>query len=72
MPPFGPVSRRELIAAFRRLGFSGPHQGGRHQFMQRGTVTVIIPNPHGSDVSTGMVGRLLREAGISRQEWERA
>ena len=70
MPPFGPVSRRELIAALRRLGFSGPHTGGRHQFMQRGSDTVIIPNPHGSDIGTGLLARLLRQAGVSRQEGE--
>jgi predicted RNA binding protein YcfA (HicA-like mRNA interferase family) len=38
--------------------------------MQRQTVTVIIPNPHGSDIGTGLLTRLLRQAGLSRQEWE--
>ncbi len=72
MPPFGPVSRRELVAALGRIGFSGPHRGGRYQFMQRGTVTVIIPNPHGPDIGMGLVTRILRRGGISRQEWESA
>ena len=46
MPPFGPIKRRELIAAFRRAGFSGPKAGGRHQYMNRAQLTVRIPNPH--------------------------
>ncbi len=69
MPPFGTVSRRELIAALRALGFSGPHQGGRHQFMQRGSVTVIIPNPHGSDISVNLLARLLRRGTDHRLSW---
>jgi hypothetical protein len=35
MPHFGPIKRRELIACLRRLGFSGPYTGGKHEFMQR-------------------------------------
>ena len=33
MPIFGPISRRDLIAALRVAGFSGPYSGGKHQFM---------------------------------------
>jgi hypothetical protein len=36
MPPFGPVSRRDLIRCLRALGFDGPYKGGRHHFMVRG------------------------------------
>jgi hypothetical protein len=65
MPPFGPVSRRDLIRNLQRLGFDGPFSGGKHQFMIRGEVTVRIPNPH-----RGLV-RILRQAGVDRDEWER-
>jgi hypothetical protein len=44
MPRFEPIRRAELITAFRALGFTGPHSGSRHSFMQRGTVRVRIPN----------------------------
>ena len=50
MPRFGPIKRRELIAGLRRLGFAGPCAGGKHQFMQRGNVSLTIPNPHASDI----------------------
>ena len=70
MPPFGPVSRRERIAALRALGFSGPYRGGRHEFMQRGEVTVALPNPHGVDIGAGLLRRILRQAGVRKQEWE--
>ena len=36
MPPFGPISRANLIRALHALGFVGPFPGGRHAFMVRG------------------------------------
>jgi len=46
MPSWKPLKRRELIAALRRAGFSGPYSGGRHEFMQKGDLVLTIPNPH--------------------------
>jgi len=37
--------------------------------MRRDEVTVIIPNPHHGDIGVGLLRRLLRQAGISREEW---
>ncbi|MBC7991710.1 MAG: type II toxin-antitoxin system HicA family toxin [Rhizobacter sp.] len=71
MPAFGPISRRDFIAALRAAGFVGPYSGGRHQFMIRGEVRLRIPNPHEGDVGRDFLSRLLRQAGISREEWER-
>jgi predicted RNA binding protein YcfA (HicA-like mRNA interferase family) len=71
MPAFAPISRKDLIRALRRAGFAGPESGHRHQFMRRGTLTVSIPNPHRSDISRELLVRILREAAISREEWEK-
>ena len=71
MPRFGPIKRRELIACLRRLGFTGPSAGGKHEFMQRGEMSLTIPNPHGSDIGPNLLGHMLRQAGIKRDEWER-
>ena len=70
MPRFGPIKRRELVAGLRRLGYSGPYTGGRHEFMLRGNVSVTIPNPHGSDIGPNLLAKVLRQAGITRDEWE--
>jgi predicted RNA binding protein YcfA (HicA-like mRNA interferase family) len=70
MPPFGPTHRGDLIKCLRRLGFEGPYSGGRHQFMIRGQVRLYIPNPHGGDIGMELLARMLRQAGISRDEWE--
>ncbi len=53
----------------RELGFDGPYAGGKRPQMRRGNVTVIIPNPHEGDISVEFLTRLLRQAGITREEW---
>ena len=70
MPPLGPISRRDLVRHLRRLGFEGPYSGGKHQFMVRGELTLRVPNPHRSDVGKELLSRILRQAGIDREEWE--
>lgn len=70
MPIFGPISRRDLIAALRVAGFSGPYSGGKHQFMVRDSLRVRIPNPHQGDISRNLLRRILMQAGISQDEWE--
>jgi predicted RNA binding protein YcfA (HicA-like mRNA interferase family) len=71
MPPFGPVARRDLIRCLKQVGFEGPYSGGKHQFMVRREVTVRVPNPHAPDIGKELLARILRQAGISRSEWER-
>ena len=61
---------REVIRKLRRLGFEGPFAGGKHEFMTRGRLKLYVPNPHGSDLSAGLVTRLLKEAGIAEEHWE--
>jgi hypothetical protein len=53
------------------LGFKGPFPGTKHQIMTKGMVRFRLPNPHQSDISTGLLLRLLKEAGISRETWEK-
>lgn len=64
-----PVSWSALVQRLRQLGFEGPYAGGRHPQMRRGEVTVIIPNPHEGDIGVGLLSLLLRQAGVSREEW---
>ncbi len=70
MPKPGPIARRKLIQYLRQLGFEGPFSGGRHEFMVRGSLRLIIPNPHRGDISEPLLRQILRQAGVSRAEWE--
>lgn len=71
MPPFGPTSRKELIRALRVAGFDGPYSGGKYPFMLKGDITLTLPNVHKGDIGRNLLARILRQAGISREEWER-
>ena len=70
MPPFGPIRRSDLVRALQRLGFEGPFSGGKHQFMVRDRITLRIPNPHQRDIGAALLTRILRQAGVTREEWE--
>ncbi len=71
MPPFGPIKRKDLIRYLSYLGFAGPYSGGRHQFMVRKDTTIRVPNPHQTDIGRDLLQRILRQAGINRDEWEK-
>jgi predicted RNA binding protein YcfA (HicA-like mRNA interferase family) len=57
------------VARLKALGFSGPYTGGRHQFMVRGSVRLVLPNPHRGEVGADLLKRILRQAGIEEEEW---
>jgi len=65
------ISRRELIYKFRKLGFEGPFSRGRHQFMSKGLLKVKIPNSHQSEIGENLLAEILRQAGISRDDWDK-
>ena len=68
--PFGPIRRRDLVIALRKLGFRGPYAGGKHEHMNKGVLWLTIPNPHRGEISAKLLAMILRQAGISRHEWE--
>jgi predicted RNA binding protein YcfA (HicA-like mRNA interferase family) len=71
MPPFGPLKRKDLLRSLRQFGFDGPYSGGKHQFMAKGDITIRVPNPHQADIGRELLARILRQSGISRDEWEK-
>ncbi len=70
MPPFGPTKRTDLIRYLKKSGFRGPYSGGKHQFMVKDDITLSIPNPHKGDTNREFLLRILRQAKVSKDEWE--
>lgn len=65
-----PVTRTYLVKRFRQLGWEGPKSGKRHELMVKGKQKVWIPNPHKhKDIGIDLLSEILKEAGISRNEW---
>jgi predicted RNA binding protein YcfA (HicA-like mRNA interferase family) len=70
MPPFGPIKRKDLIKALKLAEFDGPHAGGKHEFLVKGELRLVIPNLHQGEISKELLARILGQANIKRSEWE--
>ena len=71
MPRLGPIKRAELMRYLQTSGFEGPYSGGKHQFMLKGAIRLRLPNPHKSDVGKELLSRVLKQAGIDTDSWEK-
>jgi len=71
VPAFGPIRQQDLIRCLRKAGFKGPFSGGRHPFMEKGNLTLTIPNAHDKEIGRDLLSKIMRQAGISREEWEK-
>jgi predicted RNA binding protein YcfA (HicA-like mRNA interferase family) len=69
MSKLSPVSHAEFLKKLRDFGFDGPYAGGRHLYMLKGNLRLTIPNPHRQKISVELLVRILRQAGITREEW---
>ena len=70
MPVLKPIKRTDLIRRLRDFGFEGLYSGGNHQYMVREQRKLFIPNPHRGEISPELLSRLLKQAGIDREDWE--
>ncbi len=39
--------------------------------MIRGGLTLTLPNPHKGDIGVELMSRILRQAGIDKEEWQK-
>lgn len=69
MSKVGTVSHDELLKRLRIFGFEGPFSGGKHLYMVKGNLRLTIPNPHKQKINVDLLMRILRQAGITREEW---
>lgn len=69
MAELTPVSWANLVRRLRKLGFEGPYQGGKHPFMIKGNLVLTVPNPHRRDIGIVLLSRILRRAGVSKEDW---
>lgn len=60
-----------MVARLRAAGWSGPYAGGRHPTMINGQHSLTIPNPHRGDIDWSLMKRVLRQAGLTPEAWER-
>lgn len=61
----------ELLRKLRALGFEGPLPGGKHPIMKQGAHKIHVPNPHAGELHVSLLRRLLKQWGVTEEEWER-
>jgi predicted RNA binding protein YcfA (HicA-like mRNA interferase family) len=72
MPKLTPLAWKKFVGKLHRLGFDGPYQEGKHPYMVKKNLVITIPNRHEKDLSADLLSRFLRQAGVSREEWNDA
>ncbi len=60
----------DIIKALQNLGFTVARQSGSHIVLKRNGVGCVVPNH--KEVKIGTVNGLLRQAGVTAQEFEQA
>ena len=71
MPPISPIKRKKLIHFLQKFGFEGPFSGGKHLYMEKDETILTLPNPHESDIDKSFLLRILKQAEISKEDWEK-
>ena len=71
MPKLVAVGPREVIRKLRVLGFEGPYGGGRHIFMRHPLthLKISIPFHQGQDIPIGTLCAIIRQLGLTVEEW---
>ena len=53
------------------LGWEGPYPGGKHMQLRKDGQRVTIPNPHKGELDWSLTKRILDQAGIDHDEWDK-
>lgn len=66
------VTAREMLVALKRAGFRELHQKGSHQYLWHDGKKLLTGVPmHPGDLGRGLVRRILKQAGLSEEEFRR-
>jgi predicted RNA binding protein YcfA (HicA-like mRNA interferase family) len=67
MPKLPRVSGAEVVRALQRMGFAVARQRGSHIVLRRGTSGCVVPNHR--ELKTGTLAGLLKQAGVSIEDF---
>jgi len=67
MPRLPHVSGVETVRALERLGFVVLRQRGSHVILRRGSMGCVVPNHR--EIKVGTLGGVLKQAGVSTDEF---
>jgi len=64
-----PVSGKQMVKVFRKIGFQVDRQRGSHIVMSKGDVILVIPNH--ATVAKGTERGLIKDAGLTVEEFNK-
>jgi predicted RNA binding protein YcfA (HicA-like mRNA interferase family) len=67
MPKLPHISGSQTIKILEKMGFQVTRQKGSHIVLRRGTSGCVVPNH--KEIKTGTLAGILRQAGISPEEF---
>lgn len=67
MPKLPRISGQEIVKALQHLDFEVARQRGSHIVMRRGSSGCVVPNHR--EVKVGTLAGVLRQAGVSAEEF---
>lgn len=72
MPRLPTVRPRQLVQALEKIGFEIDHQTGSHVVLRRASdgARVVVPW-HSRDLGRGLTLRIIKSAGLTRDEFEK-
>ncbi|MGH8133364.1 MAG: type II toxin-antitoxin system HicA family toxin [Steroidobacteraceae bacterium] len=69
MTSFPALSGKDLIAALRRGGFQAIRVRGSHHFVRHADGrSTVVPVHAGETIGTGLLGRILRDCKLTRED----
>jgi len=70
LPKIPPLSPEKLIKILQKAGFRAIRQKGSHIIMMNDKrIRIVIPIHPGREVKPGLVRAIIKEAGITREEF---
>jgi len=70
LPKIPPLNPHKLIKMLQRAGFKIIRQKGSHVIMMNDRkIRTVIPVHPGKDVKPGLIRAIIKEAGLSREEF---
>ena len=68
--PLNPLRPREIIRKLEKVGFQLARQKGSHARYVKGSRGVTVPI-HPGDVPVAVIRSILKQAGLSNEQWEK-
>ena len=69
MPKIPPVPPEKMLKILKALGFREARQRGSHVVMKRDKTIIVVPIHKNRPLKRGLVRLIMKEAGISREEF---